>query len=80
MVREKKKVNPLWGGRFNSGVNDLAQSFSSSVEIDKRLFKADIQGSIAYAEILKEANLISSSELSKIKKGLKKRKETLGDL
>ena len=72
MVREKKKVNPLWGGRFNSGVNDLAQSFSSSVEIDKRLFKADIQGSIAYAEILKEANLISSSELSKIKKGLKK--------
>ena len=72
MVRKKKKVNPLWGGRFNSGVNDLAQSFSSSVEIDKRLFKADIQGSIAYAEILKEANLISSSELSKIKKGLKK--------
>ena len=72
MVRKEKKVNPLWGGRFNSGVNYLAQSFSSSVDIDKRLFRADIQGSIAYAEILKKANLISSSELSKIKKGLKK--------
>ena len=72
MVKKEKKVNPLWGGRFNSGSDDLAQSFSSSIHIDKRLFKVDIQGSIAYAEILRKAQLINAKELSNIKKGLKK--------
>ena len=72
MVKKEKKVNPLWGGRFNSGSDDLAQSFSSSIDIDQRLFKADIQGSIAYAEILRKAQLINAKELSNIKKGLKK--------
>ena len=72
MAKKEKKVNPLWGGRFKSGTNDLAQSFSASVDVDKRLFEADIKGSIAYAEILKKAKLINTAELSKIKKGLKK--------
>ena len=65
-------MNPLWGGRFDSGINELAQSFSASIDIDKRLFEADIKGSIAYAEVLKDAKLINASELSKIKKGLAK--------
>ena len=72
MAKKEKKVNPLWGGRFKSGTNDLAQSFSASVDVDKRLFEADIKGSIAYAEILKKAKLINAAELSKIKKGLNK--------
>ena len=72
MAKKEKKVNPLWGGRFESGTNDLAQSFSASIDVDKRLFEADIKGSIAYAEILKNAKLISSTELGKIKKGLNK--------
>ena len=49
MTKKGKKVNPLWGGRFDSGINELAQSFSASIDIDKRLFEADIKGSIAYA-------------------------------
>ena len=72
MTKKGKKVNPLWGGRFDSGINELAQSFSASIDIDKRLFEADIKGSIAYAEVLKDAKLINTSELSKIKKGLAK--------
>ena len=72
MTKKGKKVNPLWGGRFDSGINELAQSFSTSIDIDKRLFEADIKGSIAYAEVLKDAKLINTSELSKIKKGLAK--------
>ena len=72
MNKKGKKVNPLWGGRFDSGINELAQSFSASIDIDKRLFEADIKGSIAYAEVLKDAKLINTSELSKIKKGLAK--------
>ena len=72
MTKKEKKVNPLWGGRFDSGINELAQSFSASIDRDKRLFEADIKGSIAYAEVLKDAKLINTSELSKIKKGLAK--------
>ena len=72
MEKKEKEINPLWGGRFKSGTDDLAQSFSASIDIDKRLFEVDIQGSIAYAEILNVANLINSSELKKIKKGLNK--------
>ena len=72
MAKKEKEINPLWGGRFESGIDDLAQSFSASIDIDKRLFEVDIQGSIAYAEILNVANLINSSELKKIKKGLNK--------
>ena len=72
MAKKEKEINPLWGGRFESGTDDLAQSFSASIDIDKRLFEVDIQGSIAYAEILNVAHLINSSELKKIKKGLNK--------
>ena len=72
MAKKEKEINHLWGGRFKSGTDDLAQSFSASIDIDKRLFEVDIQGSIAYAEILNVANLINSSELKKIKKGLNK--------
>ena len=72
MTKKKQQVNPLWGGRFTIGTSDLAQSFSSSINTDKRLFEVDIKGSVAYAETLKEAGLISSKELSKIKAGLKK--------
>ena len=72
MAKKEKEINPLWGGRFESGTDDLAQSFSASIDIDKRLFEVDIQGSIAYAEILNVANLVNSSELKKIKKGLNK--------
>ena len=72
MVNKEKSVNPLWGGRFKSGVHDLAQSFSASVDTDKRLFESDIKGSIAYAEVLKKAKVINASELKKIKKGLGK--------
>ena len=72
MATMKKKVNPLWGGRFKTGASDLAQSFSSSVDIDKNLFEVDIKGSVAYAEILKEAKVINAKDLSKIKKGLNK--------
>tara|TARA_Y100001934_G_C12343295_1_gene771380 strand:+ start:841 stop:2241 length:1401 start_codon:yes stop_codon:yes gene_type:complete len=65
-----KKTNPLWGGRFKEGVNEKASRFSSSVNLDKRLYKEDIDGSIVYAMALKEAKVITQKDYSKIKKGL----------
>ncbi len=72
MKKKENSINPLWGGRFKSGINDLAQYYSASVDIDKRLFEVDIKGSIAYAEALRRAKLINANELKKIKQGLKK--------
>ena len=72
MTNNNKKVNPLWGGRFKKGADDLAQSFSASVDVDKNLFEVDIRGSIAYAEILKAAKILNAKDLAKIKKGLNK--------
>ena len=69
MTKKEKEVNPLWGGRFTKGTGDLAQSFSASVDVDKNLFEVDIKGSIAYAEILKAAKILTAKDLAKIKKG-----------
>ena len=77
MSKNYKTTNPLWGGRFKTGVADLAQSFSASVDVDKRLAFADIQGSTGYAEALNEAGLINSRELSSIKKGLNQIKKEI---
>ena len=72
MKKNKDKVNPLWGGRFEEGVSDLTLSYTSSVDVDKVLYEVDIKGSMAYAEALKQANVISPQEFQKIKKGLTK--------
>ena len=70
MAKNKDKVHPLLGWRFEEGASNLTQSFTSSIDIDKALYEVDIKGSIAYAETLKEAKVINQKEFLKIKKGL----------
>ena len=72
MAKNKDKVNPLWGGRFEEGNDSLTKSYTSSIDIDKALYEVDIKGSIAYAEALKQAKVISPKEFQTIKKGLVK--------
>ena len=61
------KKNPSWGGRFTKKPSQIAQNFSSSVDVDQVLYSQDIQGSIAYAEALMEAKVLSKNECNKIK-------------
>ena len=72
MAKNKDTVNPLWGGRFEEGNDNLTKSYTSSIDIDKTLYEVDIKGSIAYAEALKAAKVINQKEFQKIKKGLVK--------
>lgn len=65
------KKNTSWGGRFKKETAKKAQTFSSSINIDNKLYKEDIAGSIAYAEALQAAGVLNKGELSKIKSGLK---------
>ena len=71
------KKNTSWGGRFKKQTAKKAQEFSSSVDIDNKLYKEDILGSIAYAEALQAAGVLNKGELSKIKSGLKQIKQKI---
>lgn len=64
----KKK---LWAGRFKKGTHKVAEKFSASIDFDKRLYKEDIEGSIAHATMLANEGIILKKEADKIIKGLK---------
>lgn len=61
----------IWGGRFDHGMDRVFERFNSSYRFDRRFIVEDIEGSIAYAEVLRQAGVISLPELQKIIKGLK---------
>lgn len=59
-----------WEGRLDGTSDDLALRFVESLSFDRRLYKVDIAGSIAHAEMLAAQRLITAGELAQIKKGL----------
>lgn len=58
-------------GRFTRAANELAQKFSESVSFDYRLYRYDIAGSVAHAEALLSAGIISKQEFEGISNGLR---------
>ena len=60
----------LWEGRTSGKTNKLADEFNSSIKIDKRMYKEDIEGSIAHVAMLSHCNIINKIEEKKIKLGL----------
>lgn len=65
-----QKSKTLWGGRFKSGPDAKVQKFTRSVQFDHRLYREDIAGSVAHAQMLNSIGILSSSELKSIEKGL----------
>lgn len=60
----------LWGGRFEKSTEGLVEDFHSSIRFDQRLYKQDIQGSIAHARMLGSVGVISEAEANHLIKGL----------
>ena len=61
----------LWGGRF-AGANDQSfGEFNRSFAFDRRLFEADIRGSVAHCNALAAAGVLSEEEASSIREGLR---------
>ena len=60
----------LWGGRFTSDTDKLAEHFHSSISFDKRLYREDIEGSLAHAKMLGDCGIISQDDAKKIRDGL----------
>ena len=60
----------LWGGRFQKNTDKKVDDFNSSIRFDKRMYKQDIAGSMAHAEMLGKQGIISKEDSEKIIKGL----------
>lgn len=67
----------LWGGRFAEKTDDAVEKFSSSIEIDSKLYEEDIQGSIAHSRMLADSGIMESKEADEIELGLKKIKKVI---
>lgn len=59
-----------WGGRFTEPTNELVEAFTESISFDARLYKEDIQGSIAHSKMLAKIGVISEQEANSIEVGL----------
>ncbi len=61
----------LWGGRFSSETDALMKRFNDSIAFDIRLWDADIRGSMAYADALARAGVITEDEAATLVRGLR---------
>jgi argininosuccinate lyase len=59
-----------WSALFSEPMSDLVKRYTASVFFDKRLWQADIQGSLAHAEMLSSQKIISTRDLADIQRGM----------
>ena len=60
----------LWGGRFKKGTDKLVNDFNSSINVDSRMYREDIEGSLAHASMLGHQDIISKEASDRITSGL----------
>lgn len=66
-------------GRFEKSASELLNEFNASLPFDKKLYKEDIKGSIAHANMLASQDILTKDEAKKITEGLKKVLEEIED-
>jgi len=62
----------LWSGRFSEPTDAFVEAFTASVEFDQRLYRYDIQGSIAHATMLAKSGILTEAERGSIISGLER--------
>ena len=67
----------LWSGRFNEPTDAFVEAFTASVEFDQRLYRYDIEGSIAHARMLARVGILSKDEEASIITGLERIRERI---
>ena len=60
----------MWAGRFSKALDKKADDFNSSISFDSRMYKQDIQGSVAHASMLAKQGIISVADCELIIDGL----------
>jgi argininosuccinate lyase len=67
----------LWQGRFSEKTARIVEAFTASIQVDRRLFAYDIQGSVAHCKTLAKASIITDAEAAAIIQGLEKIREEI---
>lgn len=62
----------LWGGAFSEPTDDDLRALNDSIGFDRRMYAQDIVGSIAYAQAIAQAGIITGEESASIVQGLQK--------
>jgi argininosuccinate lyase len=60
----------LWGGRFDQKLDPAAWDLNTSLPVDRRLARQDVQGSLAWAAALRQAGILAQGEHDRIAAGL----------
>ena len=63
-------MTKLWGGRFEGDIDALVHRYNASIGFDARLYDEDITGSVAWAEGLAAAGLLTTDERDALLAGL----------
>ena len=66
------KGQKMWGGRFATLPSDALQAINASIGVDQKMWREDIDGSLAHSNMLAKTGVISNSDRDAIHTGLKK--------
>jgi argininosuccinate lyase len=69
-MSEKTTVEKPWTGRFTEPTNAFVEAFTASVGFDQRMYRQDINGSIAHARMLAHVGVLTAAERDAIIAGL----------
>ncbi len=59
-----------WSALFSEPMSELVKRYTASVDFDQRLWRADIQGSLAHAAMLAAQGVIGAADLADIRRGM----------
>ena len=63
-------MDKMWSGRFSASASSLLDEFNASIMFDRKLYREDIEGSLAHATMLTKQKILTDEELQQITKGL----------
>ena len=63
-------MDKMWSGRFSASASSLLDQFNASIMYDRKLYREDIEGSLAHAAMLTKQGILTSEELIEITDGL----------
>ena len=60
----------MWGGRFSRGPSDVMRAINRSLQVDRRMWREDIRGSVAHATMLRDCGIVGGEDAAAILSGL----------
>ena len=63
-------MEKMWSGRFSASASNLLDQFNASIMYDRKLYREDIEGSLAHAQMLAKQGILTQDELKEIQDGL----------